>query len=268
MVGKNSSGESSFEPDPKGRTMLESELKFLCVLRQQHIVDLHCLVSSGPQQEAFVSIDKVVDSLDNRLETWRTRCAPDIRDRLEVVHSLASVLQYLHGKCILYRNLDPSKVGFDESGCLKLFDFSVAKKAPDANGPFKLTAMIGSVPYMAPCVFQGEPYDQSADIYSFSMVAWETMTLEVPFSSDPIQFVSRVIERCERPPIPNDFPLLLRNILRFGWARTPTTRPPARIIFTALDHHLNGNSMNSPHTEYISCILMSNGTFMEFQLAA
>jgi hypothetical protein len=48
------------------------------------------------------------------------------------------------------------------------------------NGTYNLTKMTGSR-YTAPEVANGMPYNHSCDVYSFTILLWEILALELPF---------------------------------------------------------------------------------------
>lgn len=49
-------------------------------------------------------------------------------ERIEVAQQLAQAMQYLHQHNIIYRDLKPDNIGFDEENNQKLFDFGSAKE--------------------------------------------------------------------------------------------------------------------------------------------
>jgi len=52
---------------------------------------------------------------------------------------------------------------------------------PDEDGNYKLTGYCGSPIYMAPEVIKCIPYNLTSDVYSFSIVLWEMLSLETPY---------------------------------------------------------------------------------------
>src|SRR5210317_2133283 len=68
-------------------------------------------------------------------------------------------------------------------GDIKLFDLGLVKELqPDErrkDGNYKLS-MAGTPRYMAPECGNYKPYNLSADVYSFSMLLWEIVTMSKP----------------------------------------------------------------------------------------
>jgi serine/threonine protein kinase len=276
----------SYELDPKNRTMMAKELHLLCILRHEHIVQVHHL-SSAPSlcEHPFVVLARLAaETLEDRIapqSMWRSsrlrgNCDNDLRSRLGVVQSLASVMGYLHEKRIIYRGLEPALIGFDTSNKLKLFSFASARELPTTSmgpscgghGAYQLTAMVGAPNYMAPENYLGEPYGPCADVYSFSIVAWEILSQKRAFvsSTTTTNSASATQEQPQQklPEMSKTWPLLIRNILRFGWARRNATRPSMKVVVAALDQYLDGKAPSSPAiAQYINVMLLSNICFME-----
>ena len=76
-------------------------------------------------------------------------------------------------------------IGFDVRGDVKIFDFGLAKELDPRkrldDGTFNLTGDTGSPRYMAPEVFLGKPYNETADTYSFSILCWQILAIDTPF---------------------------------------------------------------------------------------
>ena len=81
---------------------------------------------------------------------------------------------------------------------------------------------------MAPEVAKTEPYNHKCDAFSFAVMLWQIMALEMPFQeyeSDLHLFFDEV--HCgpnKRPIIPSAWPLPIRLTLRKGWSQNPQER--------------------------------------------
>jgi serine/threonine protein kinase len=94
------------------------------------------------------------------------------------------------------------------------------------EGGYNLTAKTGSIPYMAPEVVFGKPYNQSADVFSFGILLWELLTLQWAFNGYLAQeFFIRVAKNNERLLVPRDAPPMIRAILPEAWDKDPKNRP-------------------------------------------
>lgn len=107
---------------------------------------------------------------------------------------------------MIYRDLKPSNLGFDIRGTIRLFDFGIAKELKEKDriegDLYKCTKMTGTRRWMAPEVFLGQPYGLKADVYSFGLMFWYVVALELPFgdiiAANHVNFVIRVSCLCAR----------------------------------------------------------------------
>jgi serine/threonine protein kinase len=130
-----------------------------------------------------------------------------------------------------------------QRGDIKLFDFGTAKELPHQNEKkdktFNLTGMTGSLPWMAPEVAKTEPYNHKVDVFSFAVLLWQIMALEMPFKkyeSDLLLFWNEVHNgRHERPEIPRQsWPKPIELCMRRGWAQNPSERMEMKEIESIL----------------------------------
>lgn len=79
---------------------------------------------------------------------------------------------------IVHRDIKPQNIFVSEAGDYKLGDFGIAKTVEKTTGGTK----IGTYKYMAPEVYNNQPYGCSADIYSLGMVMyWLLNKRRMPF---------------------------------------------------------------------------------------
>lgn len=146
---------------------------------------------------------------------------PDWDDtkKLINIYGIASVLQYLHSKNIIYRDLKPDNILFDDYLCPKLIDFECSKRITDEN-----TMMRGTILYMAPEVYLNTFYGKPVDVYSFGLVMYEIMTNTTAYLNQS-QVLDEVFSNDYRPKIPEKVPQCYRNLISKCWVKDPSKRP-------------------------------------------
>lgn len=88
---------------------------------------------------------------------------------------------------------------------------------------------------MAPELWRGEEYDESADIYSLGIVLWEILTLSHPYEGvSQAHLPMLVAAQRRRPIIPPHAPPEFVRLVTACWADNPADRPSAEEVLAAL----------------------------------
>lgn len=149
-----------------GARDLVMEAYFLSALSHKHIIELRGCSAAGITGFAetcrpdgyFLIYEKLTSTLGQRIVQWRETadsaekpksfsCAELLVERINAAIEIAAALEYLHGKRILYRDLKPSNIGYDQTGVLKIFDFGLAVELPfipDLDATFPLGGNTGT----------------------------------------------------------------------------------------------------------------------------
>ena len=216
-----------------------------------------------PATSFFLIMDVLQETLDQRIQRWKTISRPqslfEMRKRtiekLSLCKQLADVLEYIHSKGVVYRDLKPQNIGFceQEGGVLKLFDFGLSRELPMSIGEaasstdsnpnehvrFELSGMVGTIRYMAPEVCLSQPYNRDCDIYSWSIVSWEIWSEIKPFETfTPDSYKSLVCRQGYRPTDDynsNLIPCEIECLLKEAWK----TEPHQRIRWSGIKHQLD-----------------------------
>ncbi|CAJ1949707.1 unnamed protein product [Cylindrotheca closterium] len=199
-----------------------------------------CSFANGRHDAYFLVMEKLEETLEDRIQRWQSQKHKTLfhhklkdhlmlQEQIQVLTQLGDAIQHLHSQRILYRDAKPANIGFDKDGVLKIFDFDVAKILPDSTDPnemFQLTKRTGSPRYMAPEIAKGEPYNLKADVYSYSLICHEVMTLKKPFGTiasakhDQAVFYDGV-----RPEVLKSWPRGFVNLLKRSWSTDVVGRP-------------------------------------------
>ena len=104
---------------------------------------------------------------------------------------------------------------------------------------YLLTAGTDTIRYMAPEVFNGLPYNEKCDVYSFGLLLWQCLQLRRPFESFGnslmIQFV---FNGNETPFIDEMWNNEIQEILRNSWLRDFSGRHSCQSMMMVLKKKL------------------------------
>ena len=143
---------------------------------------------------------------------------PRILTTLNRLVQVGEAMVYLHEHRILHRDIKSHNVLCSGDRSV-LSDFGLSKTLADC-----MTGETGSYRWMAPEVVRHEKYDEGCDVYSFSMLTYEMLTLRVPFQNfTPIE-TAMAVARGERPTLP-PVPKYMQTLVEDCWQQDSTARP-------------------------------------------
>ncbi|CAB9521218.1 MAP kinase-activated protein kinase 2 (Fragment) [Seminavis robusta] len=274
-----------------GASDLAQEAYFLHALKgHPNILNLHAVkagnlasnVMMAQQQQQqdcdnygfFITVDRLYSTLEQKLDEWRKQQhdqkkeplfaallmsaeqkqhkKEQFQQRLQIAIDIATAVQFLHQKRVVFRDLKPDNIGFDKDGTLKLFDFGLAKELKPneshADGRYQLTGNTGSRRYMAPEVAKELPYNQSVDVYSFGILLHELLSGEKPFYGySSGKHMSLVVMGGERPHMDKHWPMNLQWLMKRCWNPVPTSRPDFDVILQTLQEVLDQSTKHNNH---------------------
>ncbi|XP_042307932.1 serine/threonine-protein kinase Nek4 isoform X2 [Sceloporus undulatus] len=141
---------------------------------------------------------------------------------------IAMALQYLHEKHILHRDLKTQNVFLTRSNIIKVGDLGIARVLE--NQYDMASTLIGTPYYMSPELFSNKPYNYKSDVWALGCCAYEMATLKHAFNAkDMNSLVYRIIEG-KLPPMPKDYSIQLKELIRTMLSKKPEERPSVRSI--------------------------------------
>jgi serine/threonine protein kinase len=162
--------------------------------------------------------------------------------------------------CIVY-------TGFDIRGDVKVFDFGLAKELDPSlksgcTDLYELSGNTGSLRYMAPEVAKSEPYNLSADVYSFGLLLWQICSLDLPYDGMNRQDHSElVVHGNERPQLDSSWSTPLRILMKRAWEPDPLVRPSMDSIYKILRREIcalrDGDDSGLEHTKRRSTFVLN-----------
>ena len=90
---------------------------------------------------------------------------------------IASLMETLHSKNILLRNLTLKRINVSDNGLPVFLDLGIARLESNGN----MTKKIGDERYMAPEVMKTDSYKCETDVYQFGLLMYEISERKVPF---------------------------------------------------------------------------------------
>ena len=114
---------------------------------------------------------------------------------VKVAKELCEALIVCKEHNVVHRDIKPQNVFMSRSGVYKLGDFGIAKTVEKTMGGTK----IGTYKFMAPEVYNNQPYGQAADVYSLGLVLyWLLNERRMPFMPLPPEKLSAGMEEKAR----------------------------------------------------------------------
>jgi serine/threonine protein kinase len=167
-------------------------------------------------------------------QSHKTGGALPVQRILQLSTEIARGLEHIHGRRILYNDLQPCNVLLDEWGVVHLVDFdtAVSRDEPDTSDLSNRPVIV----YTAPELTDGGSVDERADLYSLGATMYEMAAGHPPFAGTREQ----ILAASRAGPAPaierDDLPEALRDLIASLLARDPDQRPAsAAEVIRSLD---------------------------------
>jgi serine/threonine protein kinase len=125
----------------------------------------------------YLSGGSLRDWIENSKDTDKELPVESI---LRIATEIAQGLSYIHGRRILYRDLQPCNVLFDERDTVHLVDFDTAVSLDERDMSDLSHRPV--IDYMAPELTEDESADERADLYSLGATIYEMAAGRPPFT--------------------------------------------------------------------------------------
>jgi serine/threonine protein kinase/pimeloyl-ACP methyl ester carboxylesterase len=144
-----------------------------------------------------------------------------------IITQVASALDDAHAHGLIHRDVKPSNVLLTGDDFAYLTDFGVARALSGGTTLTVTGATVGTLAYMAPERFLGQPGDHLADIYSLTCVLHEELTGSSPFAGEglPALMYAHVHQNPPRASVQQrEVPAALDEVIARGLAKDPSQR--------------------------------------------
>ena len=226
-----------------------------------HIVSIedYAVLRKYGERTILIRMEKL-ESISSMLS--RGRC----RDRSEVIRlgmDICSALEYCHQKNILHRDIKPGNIFYIDRAGFKLGDFGISRTMASVQEKMSMSG-VGSPRYMAPEVYFGRQYDNTADIYSLGLTLYELLndnyppfydrTLTSPGATmDRAALHSANMRRLRGEPLPppSNADMLLAEVIRSACSPDPDRRFRSASAFKiALSECMDPDLISNPDPIY------------------
>lgn len=150
---------------------------------------------------------------------------------LDLARQICEVLEYLHSRGVLHRDVKPENVLVTPDGQVKIIDLGIALVQGEHHPAWnEVPEAVGTPDYMAPEQIRGEAGDARTDVYALGLLLYELLTGRLPYEGATARASMRAKMREE--PIPPSariagFDPHLEAILLKAIARAPRDRYPS-----------------------------------------
>ncbi len=215
-----------------GLEQLLGEARAAAALNHPFICAIHEVTALGGRP--CIAMEYVPgETLEQRL-----RAGPlSLDEALHVAEEMAEALDAAHRRRVVHRDLKPANVMLTGEGHVKVMDFGLAARLPQADAmddavtretPAPEQFVRGTPAYMAPEQIRREPADRRSDIFAFGIVLYELVSGTNPFLRMGTEGTWAAILaepaaalRDRHPAVPAALDALLARLL----AKDPAARP-------------------------------------------
>lgn len=216
-------------------SQFQRELSIMSLIQHPNLVQCYGGFSDTKTDTYYLVMDLMdsdVSSFLHKPQDSNTSSQYEFSTILKIAQQTAKGLEYLHQLNLIHRDLKSVNLLIDSQFNVKVGDFGLSRMIAPKNK--NMTANIGTVSWIAPEVFEKQPYDAKADVYSFGIVLWELFTKKVPFENIDTFDIPIAVIKGERPVIPKECPKEYSKLIQLCWNKKPNKRPTFSKIYKTL----------------------------------
>jgi serine/threonine-protein kinase len=165
-------------PEPASLQLFYKESDVLASMSHPNIIEIFDIGEfdeNGKKKPYFVMPLLPGTTLDNLIRNARHRLTA--QRTVEIMTQACRGLQAAHERGLVHRDLKPSNVFVMEDDSVKIIDFGVAHM----TNVHTTVGLKGTLLYMSPEQIEGKPLSGLSDLFSLSVVCYESLTGRHPF---------------------------------------------------------------------------------------
>lgn len=156
------------------------------------------------------------------------------KEQISIAYEMAVAVLYLHSRSIVHCDLKSSNILIDNNQKVKIGDFGLSQFLKDNK---MNRGKIGTPHWMAPEILKGGVYEYSSDVWSYGMILWEILKLEIPYYGlNPYQIYNLVVKDKKIVDIPTEGHDVLISLIRRCLSFEPNLRPTIKEIVNTLQN--------------------------------
>lgn len=156
----------------------QREAKAIGNLHHNHILPAFDYGEQGPWHYLvmpYIEHETLSERLDKRGRL-------SLEEAGEMLHQIASGLQYAHEHGIVHRDIKPSNILLRDDHHAYLADFGLAKELNERGSVTQTGVLLGTPEYMAP-ELADVPASKSSDLYALGILLYQMVTGQLPFTA-------------------------------------------------------------------------------------
>lgn len=158
-----------------------------------------------------INIVKLLDTINNKNEIWiinelcsngaisgflKKKYKDGFSDEIliaTILKNVVTAIKYLHDCGFIHRDIKGGNILINDNGCVKLCDFGVSNLISGEDHITLRSTFVGTLCWMAPEFFTGEPHNEKVDIWSIGVTALELGFGKPPhYNLSPIKIINLI----------------------------------------------------------------------------
>jgi len=209
-----------------------SEVSIMCDLRHPNVL-LFIGACVDPPNLAIITEFMEHGSLWDVLHTPKPEeYLVQWNNRIKLAIDVALGMNYIHGftPTIIHRDLKSPNVFLNSSYECRISDFGLSTLKSELSG-----SAVGNPLWNAPEIYHNEKVNEKMDVYSYGIMMWEIVTMEVPFHGYPLAGLPVQISIHDlRPEMPKLVPKRTKDLIASCWHKDPKQRPDFKHILNVV----------------------------------